>query len=78
MEVSGAANDAQGCSDGEECRIGGIAIEGDSLTILFVLLRPPADANESDVCGERVRDVGHQDFSILVEGEIVRNEGFRQ
>ncbi len=52
MEVSGAAYDTQGCGDGAEGRIGGVAIERDCLTVLFVLLRPPADANRSDGCRE--------------------------
>ncbi len=76
VEVSGVAYDTQGCGDRAEGRIGGIAIERDSLTVLFVLLRPPADANRSDGCREGVGYVGDGDFAVLEECEIGLYEGF--
>ncbi len=77
VEAEGMTNDAQGCSDGAEGWIGGIVRERDSLTILFVLLRPPADANRSDGCGERVGDIWNGDVTIPEEFEIIRDEGFQ-
>ncbi len=78
MEVLGAVNNTQGCGDRAEGRIGGIAIERDCLTVLFILLRPPADANRSDGCREGVRDVGDGDFAVLEKCEIRLYEGFWQ
>ncbi len=78
VEMTGAVNNVQGCGNRAEGRIGGIAIEKDCLTILFVLLHPPADANGSDGCREGAADVGDGDFSVLEEFEIVRDEGFWQ
>ncbi len=75
MEVSGAAYNTQGCGNRAEERIGGIAIERDCLTILFILLRPPADANGSDGCREGVGDVGDRDFTVLEDFEIGIYEG---
>ncbi len=74
----GAANNAQGCGDRAEERIGGVVIERDCLTVLFILLRPPADANRSDGCREGVGDVGDGDFAVLEEFEIVLYEGLWQ
>ncbi len=76
MEVSSAVYNAQGRRDRAKGRIGGVSIERDCLTVLFVLLRPPADANGSDGCREGVGDVGDRDFVVLEECEIGLYEGF--
>ncbi len=54
MQEEGAANNAQGRGDGAEVGVGGATKEGDFLTILFVLLCPPADADRGDVGQLRV------------------------
>ncbi len=71
-------NNAQGHNNGAEGGIGGVMRERDCLNILFVLLRPPADADRSDGCRGRAGDVGDRDFTLPEEFEIVRNESFRQ
>ncbi len=67
VQVLDATNNAQGCGDRAEGRVGGVAIERDSLTVLFVLLHPPADANGSDGWREGVGYVGDGDFAVLEE-----------
>ncbi len=68
----------QGRGNRAKGRIGGVAIERDCLTVLFVLLRPPADANRSDGCREGGGDVGDGDFTVLEESEIGFDEGLWQ
>ncbi len=51
VKGSGAADNTQGRRDRAKGWVDGVAIERDSLTVLFVLLRPPADANGSDGFG---------------------------
>ncbi len=78
MEVSSAAYYAQGRHDRAKGRIGGVSIERDCLTVLFVLLCPPADANGSDGCRKGGGDVRDGDFAVLKEGEIGFYEGLWQ
>ncbi len=72
----GAANNAQSCGNGAEGRIGGVTRERDCLTILFVLLCPPADADRGDVGQLRVGDVVGGYFALEEELKVLHNEGF--
>ncbi len=76
IQDKGAANDAQGRGHGAEVKVGGVTKEGDSLTIFFVLLCPPADADSGDVGLLRVGDVVDGYFALEEELKVLRNEGF--
>ncbi len=68
------ANNAQCRGDRAEVWVGGVAEKRDFLTVLFVLLRPPANAYRGDVGRGGIGDVLCGGFFIEEELAVLHND----
>ncbi len=76
MQVEGTASDMQHSSNRAEVRVVGVAKERNFLTILFILLHPPTNADGGDGGQGRIGDIVDWDFSIKEELKVLHNESF--
>ncbi len=76
VQEEGKADNAQRRGDRSKVGVVDVAKDRNFLTVLFVLLCPPANVDAGDVGQLHVGDVVDGDFSIEEELKVLRNECF--